>query len=764
MSRQELKRIKALRAQLEAANQAYHGQDAPILTDAEYDSLLEELRQLEARHPQAAAKTSPTQTVGSAPSPRFAVFAHPTPMRSLNNVFEESEALDFFRRMQKAAQQDGIAFSAEPKLDGIAVNLLYEDGALTAAATRGDGERGENITANLRTLPNVPPALSGAPPQLEVRGEVVMAFADFIALNSAQQSEGKKPFANPRNAAAGSLRQLDAAITARRPLRFYAHGTGAGGEALGGSHSAAIQWLVKRGFDIANPRIAASDSAKLLAYYHQMHAARPELPFAIDGIVYKVDSIALQQKIGHVSRAPRFAAAHKFSAEIATTVVQAIDMQVGRTGVLTPVARLQPATVGGVVVANATLHNVERIAEKDVRVGDYVEIRRAGDVIPEVIRVLPDKRPANSAAWQPPAACPSCGSALAGDGRFFRCQNRSCSGRQRAAVSHFVSRRAMDIEGVGGVLLEKLFEAGHVRHAADLYRLEKEQLLALALIADLSADNILAAIRASRRTTLARFLFALGINHVGETAAAQLAAFFGTLDNLMQAPAPVYAFIRDIGSETAAALADFFASADNRAQVARLRAELSWPETRPAAASRPQPLANFFAALADFKNYVDAAHRAMLPSGLGKRAAEQLTAAFDDLAQMQAAAPDALAAALNGNRALAEQLHGFFRNPYYRDTFAFLQALGLVWNKQQAAQKAGALAGKTFVITGTLQGMSRDEAKKIIEDAGGSVTAAVSGSTDYLLAGEKGGSKLQKAEKLGIRILTQQQWQRLIEK
>ncbi|MCH9758449.1 MAG: NAD-dependent DNA ligase LigA [Proteobacteria bacterium] len=765
MNKAIVTRIKILRQQITLANRDYYQDDAPTLSDAEYDALLQELQTLEAQYPQARTEASPSQTVGAAPSKQFAPLQHWSPMRSLANAFSEQEVLDFIQRMKKLTSDDQIAFSGELKLDGLAVNLFYRQGKLIAAATRGDGESGENILANIRTLATVPQQITHRADPLEVRGEVVMTYADFNALNEKQQANGKKLFANPRNAAAGSLRQLDSAITAQRPLQFYPHGIGVGAESLATkalSHSAAMEWLSTQGFTPAAPRCRSTDAQQLLAYYAQMQTHRSDLAFSIDGIVYKVDDIALQKKIGNVARAPRFAIAYKFSAEIVTTVVEAIDLQIGRTGVLTPVARLKPATVGGVVVANATLHNIELIAEKDVRVGDYVEIRRAGDVIPEVLRSIRDKRPAGATPWQPPTQCPSCQSQLRRDGRATRCDNRHCPQRLYTQMQHFVSRNAMDIDGIGGILLEKLFAAGYLHTAADLYQLNKEQLLSLTLIAEVSADNILGAIDASRQTTLARLLFALGIAQVGENAAAQLAQFFGTLDNLMQAPAAVYAFIRDIGSETAASLMHFFADPDNQQLIIALQQELKWQETFPPAHSRHYPLAHFFSALALFKNYVAEREKAALPQGLGKRASAQLIAAFASLNELQQADCEQLTTALSGNRTLAEQVHRFFNTAYYRDLLLFLQQLGFIWNNDTTAEDTRALAGKTVVITGTLAGLTRTEAKKIITAAGGTVTGSISSNTDYLLAGENAGSKLQKANALGVAVLSQQELEALL--
>ena len=758
-------RIAELRQLLAQANRAYYQDDAPCMSDAAYDALMQELQLLEQQHPPAAADRSPSQTVGS-PVPAdsgFAVFAHPTPMRSLANVFTSAEVQHFLQRVRKLAGSDTVLFSAEPKLDGIAINLLYEQGSLTAAATRGDGKRGENVTRNILTIPDIPAQLDDAPARLEIRGEVMMTTTDFIRLNEAQQTAGKKTFANPRNAAAGSLRQLNAAVTAERQLSFFAHGIGESDSGIGATHTQAMTWLVKRGFRLAQPRTAGSSDKTLLAYYEQIEQNRADLPYGIDGVVYKVDDFALAQQLGYVARSPRFAAAHKFSAETVMTRVNAIDLQVGRSGVLTPVARLQPAAVGGVMVANATLHNMGFIEEKGIHIGDYVDIRRAGDVIPEVVRVVTERRPAAAYSWTPPADCPSCGAAIKRTERFFRCENTSCSGQRRAAVRHFVSRAAMDIEGVGDTLLDKLFEASYIHNAADIYRLDKTQLLSLELIADQSADNLLRAIEASRDTTLARFIYALGISHVGESTSVRLADFFGSLDKLLQAPPPVYAFIRDIGSETAAAIIHFFTADPNRDLITTLRQTLRWQDTVHARNTRPQPLADFFTAVTQFKQYVAAPQQALLPTGLGRKAIEQLSGHYTDLAAVTTATVSDLTAALNGNTALATRLHAFLNAPYYRDTIEFLYQLGFVWIQHTPDKDNRPLAGKTIVITGTLPDMSRAEAKQRIIKAGGKVTATVSGSTDYVLAGANPGSKLERAQAAGIAILAPEAFNTLVD-
>ena len=753
-------RIRELRDKIKEADRAYYEEDNPILTDADYDTLLLELRELEKSQP--SDPSSPTRKVGGKASSRFPAYYHPTPMLSLLNGFNDGDIARFVERADKLAETKN-RYSAELKLDGIAVNLVYENGVLAAAATRGDGETGENITANVATLSDVPSRLPDAPARLEVRGEVVMTFKDFAELNNARRLNGEKLFANPRNAAAGSLRQLDASVTAARPLSFYAHGLGIGALAVAESHQQAMDWLAAHGFSVAQPRALLNDLARLLAYYARVQECRADLPFSIDGVVYKVDSFVAQEAIGYVTRAPRFAVAHKFSAEQATTRIDAIDMQVGRSGVLTPVARLSPVTVGGVVVSNATLHNPAFIEENDIRVGDYVNVYRAGDVIPKIINVLKGKRPINRTPWQPPHQCPICASSIRVTDRFYWCDNEACAARNLAMLAHFVSRSGLDIDGVGDVLLEKLFAAGMVKTPADLFRLTKAQLLELPLIADTSADNILATIAAAKQTTLARLLFALGIPAVGETAAATLAEFFGGLESLQKAPPAVYAFIPDIGVETARTIRQFFARPANQALIAELKLlGVNWDEATPV--TRFWSLAHFLRAAANFKSFAGKEITA-LPAGLGNATINNLAAAFGDLDALYAAANADLGAALSpivGNKT-AVSLHRFFADSGCQEVLLFMKELGFVWRTAAADAVLAALAGKTFVLTGTLPSLSRREVAGKIRALGGAVVASVSDKTDYVVAGDKPGAKLKAAQARGIAVLSEADLLRLLE-
>ncbi len=662
-------RAQTLRDEIAAHDHRYYVLDAPTVSDATYDGLMRELQALEAKFPALLRADSPTQRVAGQPSPEFESVTHRVPMLSLNNAFDDAEVEAFDRRVREGLGEAAIHYSVEPKFDGLAINLVYEHGIFVQGATRGDGASGENVTANLRTIGAIPLRLrtTNPPPLLEVRGEVLMLKRDFEALNRAQAARGDKVFANPRNAAAGSLRQLDPRITATRRLAFFAYGIGGvdwGEAAPPVTHGELLARLDSLHVPVARERSLATGLTGLLKAYRAMGAARAGLPFDIDGVVYKVDAVAQQQRLGFVSRAPRFAIAHKFPAEEMTTVVLAIDVQVGRTGAITPVARLAPVFVGGVTVTNATLHNEDEVRRKDVHVGDTVIVRRAGDVIPEVVRVLPDLRPAAAAPFVMPTHCPQCGSMIARlpDEAIARCTGGLvCPAQRKQALLHFAGRRALDIEGMGEKLVDQLVDADIVRTPADLYQLDLARLAALERMADKSAGNIVAAIEASKSTTLARFIFGLGIRHVGEATAKDLAAHFGSLDALLAADETALLDVRDVGPVLAASIAGFFAEPHNREGIEQLRAAgVQWPEGPP-----------------------------------------------------QRATP-------------------------------------------------GVLAGLTLVLTGTLPTLSRDDAKAIIEAAGGKVAGSVSKKTDFVVAGADAGTKLAKAEALGVPVLDEHGLQDLL--
>jgi len=638
----------------------YYVLDAPAIADAEYDALFRELSAIESEHPELLAPDSPTQRVGGKAATAFETVTHRVPMLSLNNAFADAEAEAFDRRVREVLQAEQVRYACEPKFDGLAVSLLYQDGRFVVGATRGDGTSGENVTANLRTVQAIPLALAArSPPRLiEVRGEVLMKKRDFEKLNAAQAARGEKLYVNPRNAAAGSLRQLDAHVTRGRRLTFFAYGTGDvdwGTERPPTSHSELLDRLAALGFPVSDTRATADGPDGLLGYYRKIGALREALPYDIDGVVYKVDDLEAQRRLGFVSRAPRFAIAHKFPAEEATTVVAGIDVQVGRTGAITPVARLVPVFVGGVTVTNATLHNEDEVRRKDVRVGDTVIVRRAGDVIPEVVRVVHELRPARTAVFAIPAECPECGSAVIrlADEAVARCTGGLvCPAQRKQSLLHFSSRRAMDIEGLGEKLVDQLVDAGLVRTPADLYTLGMGQLAALERMAEKSAANVIGAIEKSKSTTLARFVFALGIRHVGEATAKELARHFGSLDALMAADLDTLTRVRDVGPVLAESIARFFAEPHNRQVIDALRAaRVHWTEGAPGTAT------------------------------------------------------------------------------------------------------AGPLAGVTFVLTGTLSTMSRDEAKALIEAAGGKAAGSVSVKTRYVVAGADAGSKLERARALGIEVI-----------
>ena len=650
---------------------AYHVQDAPTIPDGEYDRLFGELQQLEAAHPEAVSPDSPTFRVGAAPIPEFAQVTHALPMLSLNNGFSPDDVDNFDRAVRKGLGAEQVSYGAELKFDGLAISLRYEDGVFVQAATRGDGATGEDVTVNIRTVRSIPLRLHGdaLPRVLEVRGEVLMYKADFARLNARQRDSGLKEFANPRNAAAGSLRQLDSRITSARNLRFFCYGVGVlDGADMPESHSALLDWLAVLGLPVSSERAVVQGAAGMLGYFATIGQRRAALPYEIDGVVYKVDRLDYQRQLGFVSRAPRFAMAHKFPAEEALTQVQEIEVQVGRTGAITPVARLVPVFVGGVTVTNATLHNEGEVRRKDIRIGDTVIVRRAGDVIPEVVSFVPERRPVDAREFVMPTHCPVCGSIIVRleEEAIARCSGgwTHCNAQKKGGLMHFVSRRAIDVEGLGDQLIEQLVDKGLIHTAADLYALDQEKLSALDRMATKSAHNVIQALEKSKDTTLARFIYALGIRNVGESTAKALARHFGNLDALLHAASWEGGLqlleVADVGPVVVRSIADFFGDAYNARMVAQLRTQLRWKE---------------------------GAH---------------------------------------------------------------------------VLQAQGALAGKTFVLTGTLPTLGRDEAAALIEAAGGKVSASVSKKTAYVVAGEDAGSKLAKAQALGLAILDEAGLQALL--
>ncbi|MDP2096438.1 MAG: NAD-dependent DNA ligase LigA [Hydrogenophaga sp.] len=674
-------RATALREQLNHHAHLYYTLDAPELPDAEYDRLFRELQTLEAAHPELLAPDSPTQRVGGRVLDAFTPVRHAVPMLSINTETdtEPTGALNFDHRVRRAlglTEADApLDYVAELKFDGLAMSLRYENGLLVQAATRGDGEVGEDVTHNIRTIgqiplklqaPTLPTASQPIPPVLEVRGEVYMRRDHFDALNDKQRAKiaagakGEKTFVNPRNAAAGAVRQLDSGIAAQRPLSFFAYGLGditspeQGGPAFD-THFQLLMQLKAWGFPVAEQTTVAHGADELVAFHQRIGASRDQLPYDIDGVVYKVNSLALQRQLGFVTREPRWAVAHKYPAQEQLTTVLAIDVQVGRTGKLTPVAKLAPVFVGNVTVTNATLHNEDEARRKDVRVGDTVIVRRAGDVIPEVVAVLPDKRVADAPPFTMPHQCPVCGSAAVreeGEADYRCTGGLFCSAQRKEAILHFAHRRAVEVEGLGDKLVEQLVDAGVVKTLPDLYRLGLTALASLDRMADKSALNILAALEKSKHTTLPRFLFGLGIRHVGEATAKELARHFGQLDRIMDATEEQLLEVSDVGPVVAQSIRTFFDQRHNREVVEQLRAcGVHWAEGEPA---------------------------------------------------------------------------------------------------ERAAQP---LAGKTFVLTGTFPTLSRDQAKDLLEAAGAKVAGSVSKKTDYVVAGAEAGSKLDKAQALGVAVL-----------
>ena len=675
-------RARKLRAEIERHNHQYYVLDQPLVSDAEYDRMFRELQQLESEHAELASPDSPTQRIGGRPLPQFEQLTHRIPMLSLNNAFSEEEVTAFDKRVSEGLKASHIEYLAEPKFDGLAISLTYARGVFTQGATRGDGYTGEDVTPNLRTIRSIPLRLKGkdVPALVEVRGEVLMYRRDFDRMNQRQRENGEKEFVNPRNAAAGSLRQLDSRITAKRPLRFFAYAIGVmEGATAPETHDQLESWLESLGLPVCSERRVVRGAQGLMQFYADIGARRAELPYEIDGVVYKVNKLAEQERLGYVSRAPRFAIAHKFAAEEATTEVQAIEVQVGRTGALTPVARLKPVFVGGVTVTNATLHNLDQVRAKDVRAGDSVIVRRAGDVIPEVVRVLPEKRLHGAVEFQMPGNCPECGSKVERleSEAVYRCTGGLfCPAQRKQALLHFASRRAMDIEGLGEKLVDQLVDGGIVHNPAGLYRLGIAKLAGLERMADKSASNVIAAIEKSKRAPLARFIFALGIYHVGEEVAKILARHFGSLGKLLDADW------------------DALMAEKERVQKENTRR----------------------------RNKDETLLAPVLP-GVGPE--------------------------------IIQSIANFLRQPHNREVIEQLRASGAVNEAETlpSAEPGGNLAGKTFVLTGTLPGMSREQAKAMIENQGGKVSGSVSSKTDYVVAGEEAGGKLAKAEQLGIMVL-----------
>ncbi|MGY1446718.1 NAD-dependent DNA ligase LigA [Pseudomonas chlororaphis] len=769
-------RILELRAELDQHNYRYHVLDEPSIPDAEYDRLFHELKALEAEHPELVSSDSPTQRVGSAALSAFTQVRHEIPMLSLGNAFEETDMREFDRRVTEGLDLPvgdlfgggaAVEYSCEPKLDGLAVSLLYLDGVLVRGATRGDGTTGEDISVNVRTVRNIPLKLhgSGWPATLEVRGEVYMSKAGFERLNAAQLEVGGKTFANPRNAAAGSLRQLDSKITASRPLEFCCYGIGQVTADIADTHIGNLEQLKRWGMPVSRELKLAKGIDECLDYYRDIGERRNGLPYEIDGVVFKVNSIASQRELGFRAREPRWAIAHKFPAMEELTELLDVEFQVGRTGAVTPVARLKPVKVAGVTVSNATLHNMDEVARLGLMIGDTVIIRRAGDVIPQVVQVVAERRPENARKVHIPQTCPVCGSHVErtqlikrskgketiSEGAVYRCVGRlACGAQLKQAIIHFVSRRAMDIEGLGDKTIEQLVDEKLIGSPADLYKLKYEQIIDLEGFAEVSSNKLLKAIEDSKKPGLARFIYALGIPDVGEETAKVLARSLASLERVQQALPEVLTYLPDIGLEVAHEIHSFFEDSHNQEVIGALLD----PQQCGLQLQDQGDLGAEFAASTTLGGMLD---KLNIPS-VGPGAAQKLADKFvtldgvvkADWLDMRQTLPEKQAKAVreffdiaeNAERALAIE--------------AQLQAFGMHWQSEKKVVEGLPLAGQTWVLTGSLELMSRDVAKDKLESLGAKVAGSVSAKTHCVVAGPGAGSKLAKANELGLKVLDEE--------
>lgn len=767
-------RVKQLREEIETHNYRYYVLDAPTIPDAEFDRLFRELQALEGEYPELVTPESPTQRVGGRPLDQFEPVHHAVPMLSIRTETDtqSSGAENFDSRVRKALGlgkgDPAVEYAAELKFDGLAVNLRYENGVLVRAATRGDGETGEDVTQNIRTIRHIPLHLKTdlPPPVLEVRGEVFMRHADFERLNDAQRRAGDGTFLNPRNVAAGSLRQLDPAVTAQRPLSFYAYGIGeTRGWDMPMRHSELLDAIRALGIPVCAERVVAIGAAGLVAFHHAIEAKRDTLPFDIDGVVYKVNDLALQNRLGFVAREPRWAVAHKFPAQEEITEVLDIEVQVGRTGAITPVARLKPVFVGGVTVSNATLHNEDEVRRKDIRVGDTVIVRRAGDVIPEVVGVVPGKRHAGTEHFdllkQWPF-CPECGSKIIRvvkekklktkvnyrEEAAYRCiGGLSCKAQRKQAILHFASRKAMDIEGLGEKIVDQLVDTELIKTPADIYKLTAKQLSNLERMGNLSSENLLKAIEESKKTNLARFVFALGIPEVGESTAKDLARYLGNLEKIMEALPETLEYIPNVGIEIANAIHEFFADSHNHEVIFRLlKVGIKFEEKDDVDSKLSEkPTLAYFIQRLNILN-------------VGEVYAQKLADHFKSLERIISSREADFMDVIPSK--VAHEVLKFFSDPK-RQEYALrlerqLKKFGMHWECRKRTTTISArlpLEGKTFVLTGTLPNISREAAKKSIEDAGGKVSGSVSKKTDYVVVGVDPGSKYNDALALSIPIL-----------
>ena len=765
-------RIAQLRQIITQHDYSYYVLDAPTVPDSEYDRLFAQLRELEQQYPELITSDSPTQRVSGQASAAFTQVQHQVPMLSLGNAFAEAQVLEFAQRAEQALGADQshndlfsptvtVQYCCEPKLDGLAVSITYEQGVLVRAATRGDGQTGEDITANVRTIRNVPLKLQGEdwPEFLEVRGEVYMPKAGFEALNQRALAAGQKPFANPRNAAAGSLRQLDAKITASRPLEFCCYGSST--EGLADRHSSTLQRLQGWGIMISPEMQVVENIQGCLAYYAQIGQRRAQLPYDIDGVVFKVDALEQQRSLGFRAREPRWALAYKFAAQEEMTELLDVEFQVGRTGAVTPVARLKPVHVGGVMVANATLHNMDEVARLGVMIGDRVIVRRAGDVIPQITQVVLERRPHDARPVSTPSHCPVCGSKVArtqlvrrsknkqvvSEGAVWRCMGRlSCQAQLQQALIHFVARRAMDIDGLGEKIIEQLVAKKLVASPADLYRLTYEQVLALDGFADLSARNLLNAIAGSKRPSLARLIFALGIPDVGEETAKVLARALGSLQRLQQAYPETLLWLPEIGTEVAHEIASFFADSHNQMVLTQL-AELDVQ-----AVDEGQPAVEF-QACTTFAGFIEQ----FQITGVARTNAQRLADHFKTLEALFAADWLDLSSIARLSKNTAQAVQDFIKQDAQRQRALQLEQqlidFGMHWSCEREHVQAAPLAGQTWVLTGGLEQLTREQAKARLELLGAKVAGSVSAKTDCVVAGSSAGSKLTRAQELGVAIL-----------
>ncbi|PJI50007.1 MAG: DNA ligase (NAD(+)) LigA [Pseudomonas sp.] len=785
-SQSAAERIAQLRSELDDHNYRYYVLDEPSVPDAEYDRLLRELKALEAEHPELITPESPTQRVGGAAASAFGEVRHEVPMLSLGNAFEEQDLNDFDRRVREGLADQlpatdlfgggaEVEYSCEPKLDGLAVSLLYENGVLTRGATRGDGTTGEDISVNVRTIRNVPLRLKGEgwPAVLEVRGEVFMSKAGFEALNERQMEAGGKTFANPRNAAAGSLRQLDSKITANRPLEFCCYGFGrVEGGTLPGTQVDILEALKGWGIPISRELKLAKGVEGCRAYYEDIGARRDSLAYEIDGVVFKVNRIDFQRELGFRAREPRWAIAHKFPASEELTELLDVEFQVGRTGAVTPVARLKPVQVAGVTVSNATLHNMDEVARLGLMIGDSVIIRRAGDVIPQVMQVVTERRPADARPVAIPTQCPVCGSQVertqlvkrskgkesVSEGAIYRCVGRLfCQAQLKQAIIHFVSRRAMDIDGLGDKIVEQLVDKGLVKSPADLYTLTFEQVIELEGFAEVSTRNLLAAIADSRKPALARFVFALGIPDVGEETAKLLARSLGSLARIQKALPEVLTYLPDVGGEVAYEIRNFFDDEHNRSVIRQLL-------ERGIELQDEGEVSAEFAAVATLAGFIDKLNIPFIAATGAEKLADR-TGSLDALITLSQDWLD-LSTLKGVNEKAKQSVREYFadaaRVERAKAVEAQLAEFGMHWRSERKVVEGLPLAGQTWVLTGTLEAMSRDVAKEKLESLGAKVAGSVSAKTHCVVAGPGAGSKLAKAQELGVAVMDEEQLIKLL--